>query len=76
MNKMEFTVTEGERVLAKFVNAVDAEIFADALHAALMTQDKPHYQIAVETPQRIVYIAGEYTRTSDYYLHAHEKVGA
>lgn len=76
MSKMEYTVTEGERVLAKFVNAVDAEIFADALHAALMTQDKEHEQISVETPQRIVYIAGEYARTSDYYLRAHDKVGA
>lgn len=76
MSKMQYIVTEGDRVLAKFVSAVDAEIFADALHTALVRQDRPHEQISVETSQRITYIAGEYARTSDYYLRAHDKVGA
>ena len=58
MSKMEYTVTEGERVLAKFVNASDAEIFANALYSAVLRNDKAQERIAVETPQRVIYIAG------------------
>lgn len=60
MNEMTYTVTEGNRVIAKFVSASDAEIFANALHAAIKRQDKAQEQIAVETAQRVIYIAGKF----------------